>query len=119
MKLDLFLAAGLVALAAGHALPPTVVVDEGPAHHLLYTPGDIQWRPGPPSLPPGSEYAILEGDPDQPGIFTMRFRFPDGYRIPPHWHPNVERVAVLSGVFRLGVGETMDSKAATPLGPGS
>lgn len=44
---------------------------------------------------------------------------PDGFQIAPHWHPNVERVTVISGTFRLGHGEELDSQAATPLEPGS
>ncbi|HVE66102.1 MAG TPA: cupin domain-containing protein, partial [Thermoanaerobaculia bacterium] len=59
--------------------------------HVFFTPGDIQWVDGPPSLPAGAKMAILEGDPSKPGYFAMRLKAPSGYRIMPHWHPNVER----------------------------
>jgi hypothetical protein len=29
----------------------------------------------------------------------------------PHWHPNVERVTVVSGTFRVGNGEEFDRAA--------
>jgi hypothetical protein len=101
------------------AQQPTVIVDEGPERHLIYTPGDIEWRPGPGSFQPGAEFAVLEGDPSQPGVFTMQIRMPDGFMIAPHWHPGVERVTVLSGTFYLGHGDSLDRQAAQRLPAGS
>jgi hypothetical protein len=97
----------------------TAMVDEGPERHLIYTPGDIEWRPGPGSFQPGAEFAVLEGDPSQAGVFTMQIRMPDGFVIAPHWHPGVERVTVLSGAFHLGHGDTLDRPAAQRLPAGS
>lgn len=105
--------------ATAAAQTPEEVDDQGPDQHLTYSTGDVDWRDGPGSLEPGAQFAVLEGDPSAEGVFTMRIRMPDGYRISPHWHPNVERVTVLSGTFRLGSGETFDAAATTPLGPGS
>jgi quercetin dioxygenase-like cupin family protein len=125
MKFRLLVATSLVALLSAFGRAPAeeparvAIVDEGPPQHLVYTQEEIEWREGPASLPPGAQMAVLEGDPGEAGVFTMRFRFPDGYRIPPHWHPNVERVTVLSGVFRLGAGEKLDPEAAMALEPGS
>lgn len=31
------------------------------AHHRLYRPDQVQWKDGPPSLPPGEKFAVLEG----------------------------------------------------------
>ena len=39
-------------------------------------------------------------------------------RIPPHWHPVDEHLTVLSGAFRLGMGESGDESATTTLRPG-
>lgn len=97
-------------------------VDEAAAqsqHHLLYTPEDVEWQDGPPSLEPGAEFAVLEGDPSAEEVFTLRLKMPDGYHISPHWHPNVERVTVLSGSFLLGSGADLDRNAVTVLEPGS
>jgi quercetin dioxygenase-like cupin family protein len=99
--------------------PAVGVVDKGPDHHLFFRSADIEWQDGPASLPPGARFAVLEGDPGQPGVFTMRLKFPDDYHIPPHWHPNVERLTVVSGTFHLGAGEALDRTAAQPLPAGS
>jgi hypothetical protein len=95
------------------------IQDEGPAEHLIYTPDDIEWQPGPGSFQAGAEFAVLEGDPSQPGVFTMQIRMPDGFVIAPHWHPGVERVTVLSGAFHLGHGDALDREAAQRLPAGS
>ena len=82
--------------------------DMKPADHGVFAPADIKWVDGPPSLPPGAKLAVLEGDPTQEGLFTMRIKAPDGYKIPPHWHAAFEHVTVISGTFRLGMGEKFD-----------
>jgi quercetin dioxygenase-like cupin family protein len=112
--LPLLFASTVVAQGAEDVLP-----DPGPDHHILFTTADVEWRDGPASLEPGAQVAILEGNPGEPGVFTIRIRMPDGFRIAPHWHPGVERVTVLSGTFRLGSGEVLDPAATTPLRPGS
>ena len=69
-------------------------------------------------MPPGAEFAVLEGDPSKPGPFVFRVKVPDGYRIPPHTHPKPERVTILAGTFHLGMGETFDATKgeALPVG---
>jgi quercetin dioxygenase-like cupin family protein len=127
MRNELLAGITVAILAAGAASPDSAaaqepaqaVQDRGPDHHLTYLPADVAWRPGPASLAPGAEMAVLEGNPGEAGVFTMRLRLPDGFHIAPHWHPNVERVTVLSGTFHLGAGETADRAATTALGPGS
>lgn len=114
-------------LAAAIAIPcalgaqerPATLADPGPDRHLIYGPAEIEWRDGPGSLPPGATFVVLEGNPAEGGVFTLRIRMPDGYVIPPHWHAGVERVTVLAGTFHVGHGETLDRAAAQPLGEGS
>jgi quercetin dioxygenase-like cupin family protein len=96
-----------------------VVVDEGPDTPLIYPAEDIRWRAGPGSFEAGSMFTVLEGDPAEPGFFTMQIRMPDGFVIAPHWHPGVERLTVLSGAFHLGHGEVFDRQAAERLPAGS
>ena len=75
----------------------------------LFTPEQIQYGPVPAFLPPGAQLAVLEGDPTaSTGDFTIRLKLPSGYRIPPHWHPNRENATVLSGNFKMGMGDTFD-----------
>jgi quercetin dioxygenase-like cupin family protein len=92
-------------------LPLAAVAQEkaaAPEEHRVFAPGDIQWQPGPASLPTGAKLAVLEGDPAKEGIFTMRISAPAGYKIPPHWHPAFEHVTTISGTFNMGRGETFD-----------
>ena len=48
------------------------------------------------------------------GDYTVRLKMPAGYRIAPHWHPKRENVTVLSGTFKVGMGDHFDeSKMGT------
>ena len=85
---------------------------------ILHEPGAIEWRAA-ESLPPGAQIAVLEGDPAKDGMFTMRIKMPDGYRVPPHWHGKHERVTVLSGTLNLGAGEHFDAAATRALSAGT
>src|SRR5262249_36615255 len=58
-------------------------------------------------------------NPNEPGFFTIRAWMPDGYRVPPHFHPGVERVTVITGVLNLGQGDTFDESASTALPVGA
>ena len=91
----------------------------GPDRQIMIAADNVQWRPGPPSLPEGAQYAVLEGDPGEPGMFVMRLKLPDGYIIPPHTHPNVERVTVMSGVFNLGHGARFSRERTMRMPAGS
>ena len=71
-----------------------------------------------PSLPKGAMVAVIEGPMDQAVPFTARFKVPANYKIPPHWHPAIERVTVLSGTFHMGLGDKFDKAKTTALGPG-
>ncbi len=85
----------------------------------LYSPTAIEWKAGPPALPPGARMAVLEGDPTKEGLFVVRFQFPDGYRVAPHTHPKTERVTVISGILYLATGEALDRSSAKKLPAGS
>jgi uncharacterized protein DUF4437 len=80
--------------------------------HTLVTPNEIKWGPGPSFLPAGAQMAVLDGDPSKAGRpFTLRLKMPDGYKVPPHWHPVDENVTTLEGVIMMGVGEKFDQAA--------
>lgn len=87
--------------------------------HIVHPPDHVAWKPGPPSLAPGAQMAVLEGDPTKPGFFTMRLKMPDGFRVEPHWHPGVERVTVIAGTLNLGRGDKFDQNATQALPAGS
>jgi hypothetical protein len=86
------------------------------AHHTAISPDKIEWKPGPPTLPPGTQMAVLAGSPLKDGPFIMRLKFPAGFVIPPHRHPREEALTVISGGFGMGIGEKHDRNAA-PLLP--
>ncbi|HXI95207.1 MAG TPA: hypothetical protein VNG04_03715, partial [Candidatus Acidoferrum sp.] len=52
----------------------------------------LQWAVAPPLLPPGALIAVVSGDPAGPGESTIELSMPDGYRMPPHFHPTDERI---------------------------
>jgi hypothetical protein len=89
------------------------------AEHKMFAPADIKWVDAPPSLPPGAKLAALEGDPAKPGPFTIRLQVPDGYKIPAHTHPTVERVTVISGTFHLGTADKFDETSGHEMVAGS
>lgn len=93
--------------------------DEHGDEIYLHVPDKITWRDGPPSLPKGSQIAVLEGDPNKEGPFVFRLRLPDGYRVAPHTHPKRERVTVISGTLNIGMGEKFDAKQTKPMPAGT
>jgi hypothetical protein len=86
----------------------------GPAPAVV-TPDKIQWGPAPPIFPSGAQFAVLAGDPAKAGPFVIRLKVPDGYRIMPHWHPTTENVTVLSGEFRVAMGNKFDETSLQTL----
>jgi anti-sigma factor ChrR (cupin superfamily) len=92
---------------------PTV---QAPAAHASASQNDIKWGPAPAVFPPGAEFAVMQGDPSKAEPFTVRLRFPNGYKVPPHTHPTVENVTVLSGTFMAGMGPKFDESALKALG---
>jgi hypothetical protein len=75
-----------------------------------FTPDQIKYGPPPPFVAAGAQLAVLEGNPAaSTGDFTIRLKMPDGYKIAPHWHPQRENVTVISGSFKVGMGDTFDA----------
>ncbi len=86
--------------------------------HVVLAPGDLKWMDAPPGLPPGAKIAVLDGDPNKKGLFTVRLQTPAGYKVPPHTHPTSEHVTVISGTFYIGTGDKFDEAAGKELGAG-
>ncbi|MBI4499899.1 MAG: cupin domain-containing protein [Gemmatimonadetes bacterium] len=78
----------------------------------------LVWGPAPAAFPAGAKLAVLQGDPGQAGLFTVRLDMPDGYKIAPHFHPTDEYVTVIEGTFLVGMGDRIDAKQATALPAG-
>jgi ChrR-like protein with cupin domain len=105
------LPAGLAAQASAPSAPASQVIV---AHAAT-----LAWAPGPPSLPAGAEFVLLEGNPAEAVPLTLRLRFPPNYRIPPHWHSVIEHVTVFSGTLNVGMGEVATYTGGTALTAGS
>ena len=82
-------------------------------------PDAVAWGPAPAALPPGATASVLEGDPTKAQAFTMRLRMPDGYKIPPHFHPDMEHVTVVSGALKVGMSDRFDEGQMKTLPAGS
>ena len=76
------------------------------------------WIPVPSILPQGATIAPLRGNPFTPGEFTIGFRMPDKYTLPPHTNPAREHVTIKSGALRVGLGRKIDRKKSLVLTAG-
>ena len=74
---------------------------------------EITWKPCPPNLPSGCEMAVLEGNPQEPNFFTVRFKINGKFSMPPHTHPKDERVTVLEGKAYVAFGKDAKQQDAT------
>ena len=98
----------------------TMLVAQSGSHQNAFTPDQIKFGPPPPFLAPGAQVAVLEGDPmAASGDFTVRLKLPDGYKISPHWHPKRENVTVISGNFKVGMGDKFDESKMMTFPAGS
>jgi quercetin dioxygenase-like cupin family protein len=113
------IAAGTAGAQTADKAKPAAKPAAAPAKHVMVAASDVKWGPGPPSLPPGAQMGVLDGDPSVAGKpFVVRVKFPDGYRVPPHWHPTEENIVVLSGSFLAGIGDTFNEGTMMTLAPG-
>lgn len=80
----------------------------------MIQPDAIQWR-GPAT---GLQTAVVEGNPQSAGPFTMMLRLPDGVWIQPHFHNVDKRLVVIKGELLMGHGDAVDRAATTTLRTG-
>ena len=117
VSLVLLLLALAVLVAGNQAL--TRAQGAAKSDHVMLLPNQLQWAPR-PDAPPGAMFAVLSGNPRTEGsMFVMRIKTPDGFKVPPHWHPKRERLTVLQGTLRLGMGKKFDEAALHDLPAGS
>jgi quercetin dioxygenase-like cupin family protein len=103
-------AAAMTSIAAAQSVAPGVVA---------MTPDEMKWSSQGGLAMPGLEQTNLVGNPGQPGPYTLRLRFPAGYKLAPHTHPDSREVTILSGTWYTGYGETYDPAALKALPAGS
>jgi quercetin dioxygenase-like cupin family protein len=112
----LFLAAGLALGSLVFALDEKASAN---SEHVMFAAADLKWGDGPASLPAGAKIAVLSGDPKAAGLFTVRLKFPTGFKVPPHTHPTAEHVTVISGALAMGKGPKFDEAAAHEMNAGA
>lgn len=90
---------------------------EGSVQHVVRGQA-ANWGPCPVDLPAGCEITVLDGNPQEPDLFTVRFRLTEDFVMPPHTHPQDERVTVLSGTMAVAFGADATRDDAARFGPG-
>jgi quercetin dioxygenase-like cupin family protein len=103
------------ALALSTLVAPTASAQAAASHAAPPAP---KWGPAPAIFPAGAQMAVMQGNPGATGLFTVRLRFPKGYRIAPHTHPTDEHLTVVSGSFLVGMGKTFDASKTMRLDAG-
>jgi quercetin dioxygenase-like cupin family protein len=86
---------------------------------MALTPAEMKWQSQGGLALSGIEQANLVGDPTKPGPYTARLKFPAGYRLAPHTHPDYREVTILSGSWNTGYGDKFDETALKSLPAGS
>src|SRR5215831_1235789 len=108
------IALAIIVAGASLALAQTNTVDA-----VAITPLEMKWTSQGGLAAPGMEQLNLVGDPAKTGPYTLRLKFPKGYRIAPHTHPDAREVTILSGTFATGYGEKFDEAKLKVLPAGS
>ena len=122
MKRTLWLTLALLAVLLTIGRPSIFVLAAAPpsAEKNAFTPDSVPFGPAPPFVAPGAQLAVLEGNPmASSGDYTVRLKMPAGYRIAPHWHPKRENVTVISGTFKVGMGDRFDESSMLTFPAGS
>jgi quercetin dioxygenase-like cupin family protein len=71
------------------------------------TPSEVKWKTA-PSLPAGTQIAVVYGNPLKPGLYVLLLKIPPNWKNPPHTHPVEQIITVLSGTVYAGLGESFD-----------
>ena len=119
MRYALLTLALLAPLTAASAQAKKRGAAQAPRPVTIALPDQLTWGSAPAVLPAGAKLAVLEGDPTKSGAYTMRLLMPDGYQIPPHFHPATEHVTVISGALMVGMGEKFDESQMKTLPAGT
>ena len=109
MKRNIYLGLGLGGLLCAWSGLLVLTASSGAHERNAFTPEAVPYGPAPAFVPAGAQLAVLEGNPmGATGDYTVRLKMPGGYRIAPHWHPQRENVTVISGTFKVGMGDVFD-----------
>jgi quercetin dioxygenase-like cupin family protein len=103
----LILASGAINATAAGA--PTIVMAD-----------QAKYGPAPKPFPAEAMMAVLSGDPSKAGSqYAVRLKLPDGVKLAPHTHGDMENVTVISGTLLVGVGSSFDATKMLALSAGA
>ena len=89
--------------------------DLNPAALIYKLPDQIQWK----EALPGAKMAVLQGDPDKPGLYIVLIKWSPHSMSRPHFHPNDRFITVLSGTWWVGTGSKFDPESTVAMAAGS
>src|SRR5262245_39424365 len=113
MKTVFALGASVASLSfaeAAHSAEPGV---------MALAPSEMKWSAQGGLALSGLEQTVLIGYPSKSGPYTIRLRFPAGFKVAPHTHPDSREVTVLSGTWYTGYGEKAEAAGLKELPAGS
>lgn len=102
------------ALAIGSLAAPIVQAESQTAApgFMSVKASELKWADA-PSIGPGAQVAVIEGDLKSAVPITFRLKLPPDFKIGAHTHPGIERVTVISGTFYFSPGDKFDSAKTT------
>ena len=102
-----FLLPALVCCCPTVGQTPEAPFPEG-ANQIAQRAEDLTWGPCPVQISKDCRMAVLEGNPKEPGLFTLRFSSESPFKLPVHRHPRHERVTVLQGSIHVAFGDSLN-----------
>jgi quercetin dioxygenase-like cupin family protein len=108
---------GSVILALALFSGPPLRAEKDAQGFVRLSPQDLVWKDVPGGL--GAQMAILAGDPEKPGLYVIRMKFPPGVMSRNHFHPEDRHAVVIQGTWWTGTGDVFDPSRTVPLKPGS
>lgn len=108
---------GLAALPVAHSEGEDMQVIMNTAF-VSADPDNVKWEMN-KTVPYGMQTVMVYGDPSLPGPFIFRAKFPSGYKLPPHRHPDERTVTILKGTYWSGVGERYNPMTMNEFQPGA
>jgi len=92
-----------------------IAAELNPAAVAYTLPDKIEWKPN----SPGSEQAVLAGDPTKPGLYVYMIKWLPGHLSIPHFHPNDRFIMVIKGPWWMGTGTKVDPASMVPMPTGT
>lgn len=113
----IFASAVLAFAVATTAVATTAAIAQS-SSIIVVMPDQVKWGAA-KGLPAGWQSAVLAGNPNEKGPYVERVKLPPNAAVPPHTHPDVENITVLSGSFGIGEGKVADKSEGRVLPAGS